>query len=130
MSQAVTLATLAAAALELGLCGYYWQGAFAEARPWLPYPLQEQMSARFALDRYIFKPAMPQAARRRYMLSHVFGCIGLVCLTILAYANGPLIGALAFAAVSLAAFGQTFAQWRKYRRLPAQANVSPPVSAP
>ena len=129
MTSAVTFLTLAAAALELGLCGYYWQSAFSDARPWLPYPLQEEMSARFSIERFIWNGAMPRAARRSYMLSRVTGSIGLVCLTLLAFANGPLFGALALAAVSALALGQTFADWRKYRR-PLQPNVSPPATAP
>ena len=118
MWPAVTLITLTAAALELGLCGYYWQSAFADVRPWLPYPLQEQqVKARFAMDRYIFRPTMPQVARRCYLLSHIFGCIGFVSLTILAFANGPLVGALAFISISALALEQTWAVWRRYRHL-------------
>ncbi len=115
MTPAITLLTLAVAALELGLSGYYWQSAFVEVRPWLPYPLQEQRSARFVLDRYIFRAVIPLAARRRYLLAHVFGTIGLVSLTILASAGASLVGAFALAGVSLMAFGQTFAAWRRFR---------------
>jgi hypothetical protein len=129
MPPALTSVTLAAAALELGLAGYYYYAAFDAARLWLPYPLQEQMTARFALDRFIFRAATPQAARRHYFMSHVFGCLGFITMAILAFANGPRIGGIAFAALSLLALGQTFVDWRKYRRL-LQAKVSPPATAP
>jgi len=129
MSQSVTLVTLAAAGLELGLCGYYWQAAFADVRPWLPYPLQEQATARLALDRYIFRSVIPHGARRRYLLAHIFGTLGLASLTLLALANGSAAGALAFAAVTVLALGQTVANWRKNHHL-LQPKPSPPASAP
>lgn len=129
MAPAVTLITLAAAALEFGLCGYYWQSAFADTRPWLPQPLQEEMRARFAVDRFIWSRAVPLAARRRFLMAHIYGCLGLVSITILAFANGPLSGGLVFAAISLLALGQTVVHGRKYQRL-LQANVSPPATAP
>ena len=59
----------------------------------------------------------------------MLGCLGFVSLAILAFANGPRAGGLAFAALSLLAFGQTCLDWRKDRRL-RQAKVSPPASAP
>ncbi len=120
MSSAVTFLTLAAAALELGLCGYYSCTAYNGARLWLPYPWQERWTARFVVDRFIFSGAVPHPARRNYMLSHVTGTIGLVCLTVLAFANGPIVGALALTVVSLVAICQTFTDWRKYRHLPAR----------
>jgi len=129
MSPAIDLVTLTAAAFELGLCGYYYYAAYDAARLWLPYPLQERRTARFAFDRFIFRPAMPHAARRRYLIAHVFGCLGFVSLAILAFANGPSAGGLAFAALSLLALGQTCLNWRKDRRL-RQEKVSPPTSAP
>ena len=129
MIPGITLLTLAAAALELGLCGYYYYAAYDAARLWLPYPLQERMTARFALDRFIFRPAIPHAARRHYLIAHVFGCLGLFSLTILAFANGPRFGGLAFAALSLIALVQTFIDWRKVRAL-RQPNASPPATAP
>ena len=130
MPPAVTLVTLAAAALELALCGYYWQSAFAAARPWLPYPLQQdELAARFAISRFIWKSAVPPAARRRYLIAHVFACLGLVSLTLLAFANGSAPGAAGLAAVSALALGQTLVDWRKSRAL-RQLSVSPPASAP
>jgi ABC-type phosphate/phosphonate transport system permease subunit len=87
------------------------------------------VSARFAIDRYIFRPAIPPAARRSYLLSRVTCAIGLACLTILAFGNGPRAGAVALAAVSRLALGQAVADWRKYRRL-YQPNISPPATAP
>ncbi len=116
MSPAVTLFTLAAAALELGLCGYYFCAAYKGARLWLPYPWQERWTGPFVFDRFIFSGAVPHPARRSYILSHVTGSIGLVCLTVLAFANGPLFGAIVLSMVSLAAICQTFTDWCKYRR--------------
>ena len=129
MSPAINLVTLVAAALELGLCGYYYYAAYDTARLWLPYPLQERLTARFAFDRFIFRPAVPQAARRSYLVAHVFGCLAFVSLAILAFANGPAAGGFAFAALSLLALGQTLVDWRKDRRL-RHAKVSPPATAP
>jgi hypothetical protein len=117
MAPAVTAITLAAAALELGLSGYYWQSAFVATRPWLPQPLQEEMRARFAVDRFIWKRAVPASARHCFLMAHIYACLGLVSITILAFANGPRAGGLVFAAISLLAIAQTVAHAHKYRRL-------------
>ena len=117
MSPAINLVTLVASALELGLCGYYYCAAYDTAREYLPRPLRGRMSTRFVLDRFIFRPAVPPAARHNYLVAHVFGCLAFVSLAILAFANGPAAGGFAFAALSLLALGQTLVDWRKDRRL-------------
>ena len=129
MSPAINLVALVAATIELGLCGYYYCAAYDTAREYLPRPLRERMSTRFVLDRFIFRPAVPQAARHNYVVAHVFGCLAFVSLAILAFASGPPAGGYAFAAPALLALGQTFMHWRKDRRL-RHAKVSPPVTAP
>ena len=99
-------------------------------RPWLPFPLQqEELRARFAFPRFIWKRAILPATRRRYLISQVFACFGLVSLTLLAFANGSPFGAAALAAVSALALGQAAVDWRKCRCL-RQPSVSPPASAP
>jgi len=112
----ISLLTLAVAALALGLSGYYFFAAFDAARPWLPQPLQEEMRARFALDRFIWHGMVPTPVRWQYLLSHVFACIGLGCLAILAITHGPLIGGLLFAGIAALALADCWLCWRKYRR--------------
>ena len=115
---AVTLLTLAAAALELGLAGYYFQAAFDSARLWLPYPWQQKtIAARFSLDRFLWRSAVPAAARRQYLMAHVFACVGLLCLAVPALVHGPLPGGLLFAGLTALALGDCWLCWRKYRRL-------------
>ena len=114
---AVNFMALAAGALALGMAAYYWATAFAEAKPWFPQPLQEELRARFAIDSFIWSGAVPAAARRNYLLSHVYGCFGMICLTILATAHGTLIGSLLFVGVTVLWLAQTWLCWRKYRRL-------------
>ena len=114
----VGLLTLAVAALTLGLSGYYFFAAYNAARPWLPQPLQEEMRARFALDRFIWHGTVPTPVRRQYLLSHVFACIGLGCLAILAVTRGPLFGGLMFAAIAAFALVDCWLCWRNYRRTP------------
>lgn len=113
---AVNLLTLAAAALELGCARYYFYAPFDKARPLLPRPLQGELSARFAVDRFIWDGAVPLAARRDYLLSHVFASVGFACLTVLALAQGPLAGGLLFVTVTALALADTWLCWRKYRR--------------
>ncbi len=113
----IGLLTLAVAALELGLAGYYFFAAFDVARPWLPQPLQEKMRARFALDRFIWNGMVPTPARWKYLLSHVFACIGLGCLAILAITRGPPLGGLIFSGIAAYALLDCWLCWRKYRRI-------------
>ena len=112
----VTLATLATAALELGLASYYANAAWRGARLWLPAQVQRHAAQRFALDRYIFRYSVPAAARRQFLLAHVFASVGFACLTVLAFAQAPLTGGLTFAAVTALAFYQTVVCWQKLRR--------------
>jgi hypothetical protein len=112
----ISLLTLAVAALTLGLSGYYFFAAFDTARPWLPQPMQENVRARFALDRYIWSRMMPTPARWQYLLSHVSACVGLGCLAVLAIMRGPLFGGLMFAAITAFALVDCWLCWRKYRR--------------
>ncbi len=112
----VSLLTLAAAALALGLSGYYYFTAFNAARPWLPQPLQEEMRALFALDQFIWNNTMPTPVRWQYFLSHIFTCIGLACLAILALTHGPLFGGLMFAVIAAFALVDCWLCWRKYSR--------------
>jgi hypothetical protein len=114
---AVTIIVLAAAAFELGLAGYYFYAAFDRARPWLPQPLQDDMRARFAIDNFIWRGMVPTPARRQYLLSHVCACVGLSCLTILAFTQGPLIGGLLFAGITALALADCWFCWRHYRRV-------------
>jgi hypothetical protein len=113
---AVSLMILAAAALELGLAGYYFCAAFDTARPWLPPALQERPPGHFAIERFIWRGAVPTPARWQYLLSHVFACVGLGCLATLAITRGPLIGGLLFAGIATFALADCWLCWRKYRR--------------
>lgn len=115
MNQVVTLMTLAAAALELGLASYCFCTAIDQARTWLSQP-ESEVRTRFAIDRYIWSDPVPAAARQRYLMSHIYACIGFVCLTALAFAHGPPTGGLFFAGISVLTIGQTWLNWRKYRR--------------
>jgi hypothetical protein len=128
MSPALNLVALVAATIELGLCGYYYCAAYDTARDYLPGPLRGRMSTRIVLDRFIFRAAVPQAARHDYLVAHVFGCVAFVSLAILAFASGPPAGGYVFVALALLALGQTFMHWRKDRRL-RHGKVSPPVAA-
>ena len=65
----ISVLTLAVAALALGLSGYYFFAAFDAARPWLPQPLQEEMHARFVLDRFIWRSTVPTPVSWQYLLS-------------------------------------------------------------
>jgi hypothetical protein len=127
---AVTLATLSAAALELGFAGYYARAAYRGARLWLPAEVHRHVAERFALDRHLFRHPVPAAARRQFVLAHVFASIGFACLTVLAFAQAPFAGGLVFAAVTALAIFQTAACWRKLRRADQAAKVSPPSTAP
>ena len=113
---AISLLILAAAGIELGLSGYYFVSASNAARPWLPQPLQQEMRGRFALDRFIWDGTVPTPVRRQYLLSHVFACVGLGNLAILALTRGPLIGGLMFAAIAAFALVDCWLCWRKYSR--------------
>ncbi len=113
---AITLLTLAAAAIELGLAGYYFFAAYNSARLQLPQPLQREMRAPFALDRVIWSGAVPTPARRQYLLSHVFASVGLGTLAILSITRGPLFGGLLFAGIAAFALTDCWLCWRKYSR--------------
>jgi hypothetical protein len=115
-SDTIGLLTLAVAALELGLAGYYFFAAVDAARPWLPLRLQEQPPGRFALDRFIWSGAVPTPARWQYLLAHVFACVGLGCLAVLAITRGPPLGGLLFAGMAIFALADCWLCWRKYRR--------------
>jgi hypothetical protein len=111
----LTVTLLAAAALELGAAGFYFHAAFDRARPALPAPLRASQTPRLGVDRFIWNGQVPAAARRSYLLAHACASLGLLCLAILALANGPPAGALLFTASSALALADTLACWRKYR---------------
>jgi hypothetical protein len=48
-------------------------------------------------------------------MSHVFACIGLGCLAVLAITRGPLFGGLVFAGIAAFALVDCWLCWRKYR---------------
>ncbi len=85
---AADLVLLAAAALALGFGGYYWWSVAGRAAP----------------------------ARRGHLKAQGFCSAGLALLTALSFASGAVPGALAFAAVTALALGQTFVTWRQTRR--------------
>jgi hypothetical protein len=112
---AAVLLTLFITALSLGLAGYYLFAAFDQARPMLPSGLHDDFIAHFAIERFIWSGAAPAAARRSYLLSHAYGCVGLFCMTVLAFRNSAAITVWLLAAATVTAGVLTLRCWRRYR---------------
>ena len=110
------LLTLGVVAASLGLSGYYFQLAIEQARPILPAALQDEFAARFALDRFIWSGKAAAPARRSYLRSHIFGCIGFIGMAALA-ANGDSAPAIVwlFTGGTVFALAVTLRAWRRYR---------------
>ncbi len=112
---AINILTLAVAALELGVAGYYFATARNHARLYLPKTYSRSMLVPFAFDSVIWNGAVPTPTRRRYLLSHIFAFLGLLSLTVLAWFYGPRFGAMLFGATTLLALADCLMCWRKYR---------------
>jgi hypothetical protein len=113
---AFALLMLGVVAVSLGFSAYYFQMAVDQARPVLPATLQDEFAARFALDRFIWRGKAAAPARRSYLRSHVFGCIGFIGMAALV-ANGDSAPAAVwlFAGAALFALSVTLRAWRCYR---------------
>jgi len=115
MRSAITLLTLAVAALELGIAGYYSGKTIEHSRHILMHGPKKQLPARPAIDELIWSPTASPLARHDYLLAHVFASVGFACLSVLAAAQGPLLGGLLFTGLTLVALCDTLLCWRKYR---------------
>lgn len=114
-ADAFALLMLGVIAVSLGLAGYYFIAAFDQARPMLPAPLQGEFAARFAFDRFIWSGTATAAARRSYLLSHVYGCAGLLGMTVLAAGNSSPFAVWSLAGITVLAIVVTLRAWRRYR---------------
>jgi len=113
---AFALLMLGVIAVSLGLAGYYFLTAFDQARPMLPASLQDEFAARFALDRFIWSGTPAAAARRSYLLSHVFGCIAFCGMTALAAGNDSApVTVWLFAGATVIALIVTLRAWFRFR---------------
>ena len=106
---------LAITAVSLGLAGYFFFATFDLARPMLPEALREEMTGRFAVERFIRSGAAPLPARRSFFLSHAFGCIGLFGMTVLAAGDSSTIVVWLLAGATVVAGVITGHSWRRYR---------------
>jgi hypothetical protein len=113
----IVLLMLAVTVLSLGLSGYFFYASFDHARPVLPAGLQEDFTACFAIDRFIWWPAVPAAAQRSYLLSRAYASVGLFCMTVLAAGNSSAIVVGILAAATLAASVITLRCWFRFRKL-------------
>jgi len=99
MCRATKLITLAVAALELGIAGYYSGNAINQSRHILMQGPKKPLAARPTLDELIWSRASPSA--HDYFLAHVFATVGFACLSVLAIAQGPLLGGLLYISLTL-----------------------------
>ncbi len=113
--ETAALLTLCITALSLGLAGYYFYAAFDQARPVLPSGLHDDFMSHFAIERYIWSSAAPASARRSYLLSHAYGCVGLFCMTVLAFGNSAAVTVWVLAAATATAGVLTLRCWRRTR---------------
>lgn len=114
MSQAITLLTLAVAALELGIAGYYSAKAIEHSRHILMQGPRKELPARPTIDELIWSRTASPLAWHDYLLAHVFASVGFACLSVLATSQGPLLGGLLFIGLTVVGLGDTWLCWRKY----------------
>jgi hypothetical protein len=95
--------------------GYNYSVAFYDVRDRLPKSLQDPVSAKFALDLWIWDPAMPVRARRRYLtcLVSLSMCVG--CMMWFMLLSGRLWVAALFGALFLYSIGHTGIRWTRYK---------------
>lgn len=113
MDRAITLLTLAVAAIELGVAGYYSGKAIEHSRHNLMQGPYKQSSARPTIEELIWSGGS-SSAQRDYLLAHVFASVGFACLSVLAIAQGPLLGGLLLISLTLVGLVDTWLCCRKY----------------
>jgi len=137
--QLLSLAVIVVLFLPFIAAGYYYNLALLEARRWIPQPLHEQGCAIYTINSLIWSDVIPDAARRNYLRSHVFACVGFAIVTLFgvsysggettSLAHGPLVGGVLSGGMTIFYIVFTARLWLRYRRR-RQANVSPPATAP
>jgi hypothetical protein len=95
--------------------GYNYVGALNDIRDRLPKSLQDPVSAKFALDLWVWDPVMPARARRRYLMCLVCFSATMACMTCFMLLNGRFWATALFGAVFLYFVGHTSIRWRRYK---------------
>jgi hypothetical protein len=95
--------------------GAFYFAALERVRPWFPPEFREADRVNVALDYLIWDRSFPAEARRKYLLSTVFGAAFFFCVTCLLYLEDQLVGAVGFACLFMGAIAYVFMRFRKYR---------------
>lgn len=114
MDPAITLLTLAVAVLELSIAGYYSGKAIEHSQYGLLQEPKKQLPARPSIDELIWSRTASPLAQYDYLLGHVFASVGFACLSVLAIAQGPLLGGLLFIGLTLACSADSWLCWKKF----------------
>jgi hypothetical protein len=111
MSGLLLLFTLA---LLITAGGFYYR-ALEQVRPWFPPNLKDELTARFALDAFIWERSFPADARRKYLVSVGFAAIAFLCPAIALYLQSQFFFAGCFVCLSLLQAGYGLMRWAKYK---------------
>jgi hypothetical protein len=84
-------------------------------RPRLPLQFQDEYTARYALDSFVWDRRVPAVIRRKYLTSHVAAAFASACLSGALLAHGQVIGSAIFACFFAFAMWRTGAKWLKHR---------------
>jgi hypothetical protein len=103
------------AGIFLIIAGAFYGTALARARPLFPSKLQDEQTARFALDALIWEHSFPADLRRKYLWAVGFSALAFLCLALAAYSEGYAIAAILFGCLFLGALWHGLARWTKHR---------------
>ena len=97
------------------ISGTLYFSALTQAKPFFPAALHDDLTMRFAMDSFIWERSVPVRLRRNYLLSLVFGGLGIASIAIGAYLEKSLMLAMVFGCMSLGTFLAILIKWRRYR---------------
>jgi hypothetical protein len=106
------------AAVFLLIAGTEGMSAHERARVHFPTQFRDGELARYAMDTFVWMPALvPRAIRRQYLRSFIFASVSVGLLSLFFFMQGEIFGSLTFAIVFTVMTTQSITRWFKYRRL-------------
>ena len=89
-----------------------------QAKPFLPKPLQDDLTMRFVIGGELWERAVPRTLRQKYLISIWFGASGCACLGAALYLRGYLFAAGFAGILAIWSIAHGFSRAKRYRHLP------------
>jgi hypothetical protein len=112
----LTSIALIVAVISFAVALYNYYSALADVMSRLPVQYQDHLRVGSVLGNYIWEPSFPKAARRKYLVSLVSGCIAILAVAVILWMQerSPIPSILA---TIIGLYGAALAaiRWHKYR---------------